>query len=207
MLTRKDIPLSSLEWTTDKYQAFGVELDAVHADVKAKLGPEDVAHVKKVRKISRFSEAIEIGHSALHGAWDGLEEAKEFHSSRFRWDTPVEEEAWKKEHNLLHHQYTNVVGRDPDLNYGPLRVTEDTTWIPYHFIQLSQFFWTAPVFLWMIAVHATGLTDLAHPSKDATYAPVLPDKSPYTILSALYTTARKAIPYSLREFVFWPALE
>lgn len=236
MQTRKHFPLSSLEWTTDRYQAFGVELDAVHADVKAKLGPEDVAYVEKVRKISRLSEvmgralihfsvdpatwfagvlalwghhqleAIEIGHSALHGAWDGLEEAKEFHSSRFRWDTPVEEEAWKKEHNILHHQYTNVVGRDPDLNYGPLRVTEGTTWIPYHLIQLSQFFWTAPVFMWMIAVHATGLTDLAHPSKDATYAPVLPDKSPHTILSALYATAKKAVPYSLREFVFWPAL-
>ena len=125
MQTRKDFPLSSLEWTTDKYQAFGVELDAVHADVTAKLGAEDVAYVKKVRKISRISEvigralihfsvdpatwfagvlalwghhqleAIEIGHSALHGAWDSLEEAKEFHSSRFRWDTPVEEEAWK----------------------------------------------------------------------------------------------------------------
>jgi linoleoyl-CoA desaturase len=162
-------PRSPREWTTERYEAFGVELDSVHADARARLGPEDVAYVKKVRALSRLSEVagralihfsldpatwfagvlalwghhqletIEIGHSALHGAWDGLEDAKEFHSSHFRWDTPVDEEAWKKEHNVLHHQYTNIVGRDPDLNYGPLRVTEATTWMPYHFIQVSQF--------------------------------------------------------------------
>jgi linoleoyl-CoA desaturase len=151
-------------------------------------------------------ETIEIGHSALHGAWDGLEEAGDFHSAQFRWDTPVDEASWKREHNVLHHQYTNVVGRDPDLNYGPLRVSEDTTWTWYHLVQVGQFFWTAPAFLWMIAVHATGLTDLAHPSGDHTYAPVLPDRSPRTILGAVYATARKAVPYWLREFVFWPAL-
>ena len=227
---------SRLQWTADEYRGFGAELDAVHADVKARLGPEDVAYIKKMREISRLSEimgralihfsadpatwlagvlalwthhqleAIEIGHSALHGAWDGLEGATEFHSAGFRWDTPVDEEAWKKEHNILHHQYTNIVGRDPDLTYGPLRVTEETTWTPYHFIQLGQFFWTAPVFLWMIAVHATGLTDLAHPSEDPTYAPVLPDTSRPTILDALSATTRKAVPYALREFVFWPML-
>jgi linoleoyl-CoA desaturase len=227
---------SSEDWTTRKYDAFGVELDSVHAGVKRNLGPVDVAYVKNVRAISRLSEVagrtlihfsldpvtwfagvvalwghhqletIEIGHSALHGAWDSLEDAEEFHSSRFRWDTPIDEEAWKKEHNLLHHQYTNVVGRDPDLNYGPLRVTDDTSWLPYHLVQLGQFFSTAPVFTWTIAMHATGLTDLSHPPNDPTYAATLPDRSLRSILGALYATTRKAVPYSLYEFVFWPAL-
>src|SRR4249920_1058437 len=99
------------DWTTDDYEAFGAELDAVHAEVKTRMGPEDVAYVENVRAISRrtevvgrallhFSldpvtwfagvlalwghhqlEAIEIGHSALHGAWDGLEDAGAFHSA------------------------------------------------------------------------------------------------------------------------------
>ncbi|HZP41733.1 MAG TPA: fatty acid desaturase [Candidatus Binatia bacterium] len=226
----------SQDWTDEQYRAFGAELDALHAEVTASLGPGDVAYVERVRGISRLAEvlgralihasidpvtwfagvvalwshhqleAIEIGHSALHGAWDQMPGAEKFHSSRFRWDTPVAEAAWKKEHNVLHHQYTNIVGRDPDLTYGPLRVSEDTRWIRYHLVQLGQFFWTAPVFLWMIALHATGLTDLLHPSKDPTYAPVLPDRSPRAILDALSATVKKAVPYALREFVFWPAL-
>ena len=229
-------PAPADDWTTEQYDAFGKELDAVHAGVQERLGPEDVAHVKRMRAMSHLSEVtgralihcsldpvtwfagvlalwghhqletMEIGHAALHGAWDTLEDAAEFHSSGFRWDAPIDEEAWKHEHNVLHHQYTNVVGRDPDLNYGLLRVTEDTTWIPYHLIQLGQFFSTAPVFTWTIGMHATGLTDLTHPPNDPTYASVIPDKTPRTMLRALYETARKAVPYALYEFVFWPAL-
>jgi linoleoyl-CoA desaturase len=223
-------------WTPQTYQAFAKELDAVHADVKARLGAEDVAYVKRVRKLSQLAEvvgralihvsldpltwfagvvalwghhqleAVEIGHSALHGVWDTLEDAKEFHSSAFRWDTPIDEAAWKREHNILHHHYTNVVGRDPDLSYGPLRVTEQTSWTRYHLVQVSQFFWTAPVFTWMIALHATGLTDLSHPRNDPTYAPVLPDRSRRMILRALSVTAKKMASYALYEFALWPLL-
>jgi fatty acid desaturase len=226
----------SPEWTPEKYQAFGREVDAVHADIMVKLGSEDLAYVRKIRTFSRLSEVVgralihfsldpvtwsagvvalwghhqleatEIGHSALHGAWDTFKDGKEFHSSGFRWDTPIDEEAWKREHNVLHHQYTNVVGRDPDLSYGPLRMTDQTSWTKYHLVQLAQFFWTAPVFVWMIAVHATGLTDLSHPPTDPTYAPVLPDRSCHTILRAVQATATKAASYALYEFVFWPAL-
>jgi len=234
--TRGRHPLSSDDWTTEKYDAFARELNVIHTDLKANLGSEDVAYVKNIRAMSRLAEVtgrtlihfsldpvtwfvgvlalsghhqletIEIGHAALHGAWDSLDDAREFHSSRLRWDTPIDEEAWKKEHNVLHHQYTNVVGRDPDLNYGLLRVTDDTSWVPYHLLQVAQFISTAPVFTWTIAMHATGLTDLTHPPNDPTYASVLPDKSPRTILRAVYATAKKAVPYYLYEFVFWPAL-
>ncbi len=224
------------KWTPERYEAFAAEIDVIADEVKAKLGPEDVAHVKKVRKISRTSEiigrtllqlsldpltwsagvfslwvhhqleSIEIGHSALHGAWDATPGLESLDSSRFRWVIPIDEESWKREHNILHHQYTNIVGRDPDLNYGPLRSTEKTKWIPYHLIQVGQFFWTAPVFVWVVALHASGLTDLSHPPKDSTYANVLPDKKIGTIAKAFKRTVRKMVPYSLYHFVFWPAL-
>jgi fatty acid desaturase len=87
-----------------------------------------------------------------------------------------------------------------------LRVTEKTKWMPYHLIQLGQFFWTAPFFIWMIALHAAGLTDLLHPRKDESYAPVLPDQKPQTVLKAFYRTFKKMIPFSLYEFGVWPAL-
>jgi len=238
---RRNLKTRSLEmvkpvWTQEKLEALGVEIDAVGEETKAKLGPEDVAYVKKMRKISRIAEVFgrsllfvsldpltwsagvfslwlhnqletaEIGHSALHGVWDGLPGAEEFSSDTFSWATPVSEEAWKREHNILHHQYTNIVGRDPDLNYGSMRMTPKATWLPYHLFQVAQFFWTAPAFMWIIGFYATGLTDVMSGEKDKTYANILPDRHPKTIFKAALKTAKKMIPYGFREFVFWPAL-
>ncbi len=232
----KKIKIKQQNWTPKVFESFAHEIAAVGEEVKSKLGPEDVSYLKKINKLSRSSEILgrflihisidpvtwwlgvvslgmhrqletaEIGHSALHGVWDGLKGAEPWDSKKFKWATPVDEDSWKKEHNILHHQYTNIVGSDPDLNYGVLRVTEKTRWIPYHLIQASQFFWTAPIFIWMIAVHATGLTDILHPSNDDSYAPVLPNKQPKTILKSLKRTLKKMVPYSLYEFVFWPLL-
>ncbi|HEX5035982.1 MAG TPA: fatty acid desaturase [bacterium] len=235
MTTRKGKSLKET-WTPEKFEAFGREITAVGEEAKAKLGHEDVAYVKKVRKLSRASEAvgralihfsldpftwgagvlalwvhhqletIEIGHSALHGCWDGLAGAEAFFSSGFKWIMPTEEEAWKREHNILHHQYTNVVGKDPDLNYGGLRIADQTRWWPHNLIQYLQFFITAPVFTYTIAVHATGLTDLAHPAGDETYANVLPDKKLKTVWKAFRQTAKKLVPYSAYHFGLWPVL-
>lgn len=223
-------------WTQEKLEAFGAEIDSIGEEIKAKLGPKDVAYAKKVRRLSKaceiagrtlihvsfdpftwsagvFSlwihnqlETIEIGHSALHGSWDGLAGAEVFYSEGFRWKAPVPEDGWKREHNILHHQYTNIIGRDPDLNYGTLRVAPQVSWFPFHMIQVSQFFWTAPIFLWVIGLYSTGLTDLMTSGKDETYASILPDKSPRTILKAVTKTAKKLIPYSLYNFGLWPLL-
>ncbi len=220
----------------EKLDGFGDEIAAVGDKIRSQLGSEDLAYLKKIKKLSNISEILgrsflylsldplswsvgvvllgvhhqletgEIGHSALHGVWDGLKGAEQWDSKRFCWATPVDEEFWKKEHNILHHQYTNIVGLDPDLNYGALRVTEKTRWIPYHLIQVSQFFWTAPFFIWMIAAHAAGLTDLTHPQKDKSYAPVLSNRKFKTILKASYQTLHKMLPYAFYEFVFWPLL-
>ena len=180
----------SQAWTPERLEAFGAEISAIGEEARAKVGADDIHHIKKMRRISKTSEVIgralihfsldpvtwslgvlslgihhqlettEIGHSALHGCWDGIKGLEEFHSPSFKWNCPVSEEGWKREHNILHHQYTNIVGKDPDLNYGSLRVAEQTTWMPYHLIQLTQFFWTAPTFMWIIGAYATGLTDI-----------------------------------------------
>lgn len=216
--------------------AFAAEIDAVRAELHGQLGLRDVTHVRRVRKISHLAEllgralivlspdpftwtggvlslwlhkqleAIEIGHSALHGSWDGLEGAEDFQSKGFTWDMPIEERSWKRGHNELHHQYTNIVGRDPDLNYGPLRIADQTPWLPQHLIQIGLFFATAPVFPWVINLHMTGLTDLSHPRHSEGFANVLPDRKLKTILRAGLLSAKKMTPYFLYNFVFWPVL-
>ena len=51
-----------------------------------------------------------------------------FHSKRFTWDIAIDEDSWRRGHNLGHHQYTNVTGKDPDIHFGfidshPIRPT------------------------------------------------------------------------------------
>lgn len=200
------------------------------------LGKEDVQYIQRLRAISQLAElvgrflihfsldpftwstgivalwlhkqleATEIGHNALHGAWDSLPEAKSFHSKDFRWDIPIEESSWKKGHNELHHFYTNVIGMDPDLNFGPMRMSEKTPWSPHHLLQPGLFFVSAFYFTWVINLHMTGLTDLSHPEAAEGYANGLPDRSLKSIVKAALQSAKKMVPYSLYNFVFWPAL-
>jgi len=41
-------------------------------------------------------QATEIGHTALHGAYDKLEGGDAFRSRTFRWDVPIDEESIMK---------------------------------------------------------------------------------------------------------------
>jgi NADPH-dependent stearoyl-CoA 9-desaturase len=221
---------------TNDLEAFAAEIDAVRKFITDQIGPGDVAYIKKIKRISRFSEAIgralihfsldpftwsagvfalwihkqldtaEIGHNALHGCWDGLEGAKEFQSATFKWNAPVEEESWKRGHNLLHHQYVNIVGRDPDVNFNLLRITDQTAWSPRHLIQVLQFFILAPGFMWFLNPYFTGLGDLTRKFGTDGYTDVLPDRKPKTILKAGYQSAKKLIPYFATNYLFWPLL-
>src|SRR5204863_173022 len=66
-------------------------------------------------------QATEIGHTALHGVYDGLEGAERFSSKTFRWDIPIDEESWRHGHNVRHHGNTNIAGRDADIHFGTVR--------------------------------------------------------------------------------------
>jgi linoleoyl-CoA desaturase len=53
---------------------------------------------------------------------------------------------WKHSHNEIHHNFTNVVGKDNDLGYGIMRVDEDQRWSPatigqplYNFVNMCFF--------------------------------------------------------------------
>ena len=223
-------------WSKETYGTFAKELDGIYAEIRKSLGKKDVAYIKSIEKTAHRMEilgrllihcsldpftwwvgvlalfihkqinATEIGHSALHGSWDNFPECENLHSKRFKWNTPIDEASWRHEHNILHHQYTNIVGKDPDLNYGLLRSAEQIKWLPFHLLQLGQFFVTAPFFMWVIGIYASGLVDLLRPESGDSFGRVIPDKKPKTILKTLKRTFRKFIPYSAKNFVFWPAL-
>ena len=135
----------------ERYRRFGEEIDALKERTVARVGQEDVAYVRRMNRFSRAMEVVgrvlihfslepisflagvgalwihkqlqatEIGHTALHGAYDQLPGAERFSSKAFRWDMPIDEESWRYGHNVRHHGNTNIAGRDPGhpLRPGP----------------------------------------------------------------------------------------
>ena len=102
-----------MEADSDRLRRFGEAIDVIRTRVEAQIGAEDVKNVKNTDRFSKAMElagrvllhfsfepigftagvlalwihkqlqAIEIGHSALHGAWDGLPGAEKYDSKTF----------------------------------------------------------------------------------------------------------------------------
>jgi NADPH-dependent stearoyl-CoA 9-desaturase len=153
--------------TPEDIEQIGVELDAIRQEVIDSRGAADAAYIRKVigtqRKLEVGSRAVllfslfppawvvgtaglslakildnmEIGHNILHGQWDWMRDPK-IHSTTWEWDHVTPSEQWKHSHNELHHNFTNVIGKDNDLGYGIMRVDEDQPWNPFF---LAQPFW------------------------------------------------------------------
>src|SRR5258708_1730451 len=111
-----------IESEAERLRRFGEAIDEIRKRVEAQVGEEDVTYIKRLQRFSRAMEiagrtllhfsfepvgflagvgalwihkqlqATEIGHSALHGAWDGLAGAEHFESKTFSWDLPIDEE-------------------------------------------------------------------------------------------------------------------
>ncbi len=223
-------PLSS---EAQRIAAFGAAIEALRREVEPQVGVEDSAHIRRIGKLSdrlqllgrgliHFSfepltftagtvalwahktlELMEIGHMALHGAYDGLPDAERFQSKDFRWKAPIDEASWKVGHNVRHHQYTNIEGRDPDLNFGRLRLSDRVPYIAAHKLQPVTNVFTWFGFATAINLHVTGMLDVylkRAPSE------VLADRSTATVRAAHRTFVSKWLRYNGREYVLFPLL-
>ncbi len=74
---------------------------------------------------------MEVGHNVMHGQYDWMGDPA-LQSTTFQWDSASPASTWKHTHNYLHHTWTNIVGKDRDVGYGILRVTEEQRWRPYY---------------------------------------------------------------------------
>jgi fatty acid desaturase len=109
--------------------------------------------------LSKILENMEIGHNVMHGQWDWMHDP-EIHSSTWEWDTACPADQWKHSHNVIHHTWTNVMGRDHDVGYEILRVTDKQEWHP---IYLAQPFYNAALamlFQYGVALHDVDLVAL-----------------------------------------------
>jgi linoleoyl-CoA desaturase len=145
---------------------------------------------------------MEIGHMALHGAFDRLPDAK-LHTNNFRWKAPIDEVSWRAGHNIRHHQYTNIGGRDPDLNFGVLRLSPRVPFRRAHRLQPITNLLSWFGFALAINLHVTGMLDI-YASKGP--PETLRDLEPQTKRLAKRAFLSKTARYYGRELLLFPAL-
>jgi linoleoyl-CoA desaturase len=217
----------------ERTESFGRAIDAIFRDVEADLGEKDAAHIERIGFVSRSAEGVgrallhfsfepvafglgvaalwlhkslelmEIGHMALHGAYDRLPRASRYHAAVFRWKAPIDEASWRVAHNVRHHQYTNIEGRDPDLNFGVLRLSPRVPHRRAHWLQPFTNLMSWFGFATAINLHVTGMLDiyLEHANLQQ-----LRDNKPETVRAAQRTFFSKLMRYYGREYVFFPLL-
>jgi len=220
-----------------RLERFGDAIEALKKRVKAEIGAQDVRYIKRVQRTSQAAEVVgrtllfvsldpltfaagtfalfvhkqletgEIGHTVLHGAFDGLEGAEAFRSQGYHWKVPIDEASWRRGHNARHHGGTNVAGRDGDIHFGFVRLTKETPFKWYHRGQLATsllLIW--PAFTFHMNTHFSGLIDAYAGNGREDELDFLRDRSPESIRDAWKRALRGWGPYYLREMVFWPAL-
>jgi fatty acid desaturase len=217
----------------ERLAAFGRALDQLKAEVEAQLGKEDARHILRIGRLSRaleiggrvllqlslepvsFSlatgalflhkalELMEIGHPALHGCYDGLPGADRFYSAGFHWKSPVDEDSWRKVHNVKHHQWTNIEGKDPDLNFGVLRLSARVPYRLGHVLQPVSNLFSTFGFGTALNLHVTGMLDIYLQNAELQ---VLPNLEPATVGPAKRAFARKMLRHFGKEYVLYPLL-
>lgn len=225
---------TSNEGDTVDFSAFGREIAEVGREVRAKMGPEDIEYIRNVIRTSRGLElsgrsllhagrgplsflagtaslwvhkqleAMEIGHTVLHGAYNNLEDNDGLTSDDFYWKVPIHEESWKHGHNVMHHRHTNIAGKDPDLEFGSIRLSDKIDFRLPHAIQLPLTLLAVfPNFTFWMNWHFTGMTDI-YLNKGRN--DVLEDLSWKTIKDVHKKTFKTYAQYYGYEYVLWPVL-
>jgi fatty acid desaturase len=145
----------------EQSEAFAADLDAIRGVVLADLGERDVDYIRSAIRaqrgfelagrgllffsfippawlggvtalsLSKILDNMEIGHNVMHGQYDWTKDPQ-LNGRRFEWDNACPADHWRHSHNYIHHTYTNVVGKDRDIGYGVLRMSEQQPWRLYY---------------------------------------------------------------------------
>ena len=144
--------------------------------------------------VSKILENMEIGHNVMHGQWDWMQDP-EIHSSTWEWDNVAPSAQWKHTHNELHHQFTNVLGRDNDVGYNVLRMDEDQNWSRWTPFQLLYNVALAATFEYSIGMY--GIESELYKTGE---------KSPEAFKADANRLKAKIVRLGLRDYVLFPLL-
>jgi fatty acid desaturase len=210
--------------TPAQVEELGRRLDAIRERIVAERGASDAAYIRKVistqraleiggramlfagilppawlagtamLSVAKILENMEIGHNVMHGQWDWMRDPK-IHSSTWEWDNTSPAEAWKHSHNYMHHTYTNVVGKDRDVGYGILRMSDEQKWNPYYLANPLVNVLLAIFFQWGVALHDLEVEKVLSGEKDRK-----------TVWSQLKGIGRKVARQFTKDYIVFPAL-
>jgi NADPH-dependent stearoyl-CoA 9-desaturase len=144
--------------------------------------------------LAKIIENMEIGHNVMHAQWDWMRDPN-IQSNSWEWDNVCPSDQWKHSHNVVHHTWTNVVGKDPDVGYGVLRIHETQPWEPAHVLQPLGNLLLMLLFEWGVAVH-----DL-EPEKL-----IKREKSLREVWPMIQRIVWKAARQLRKDLVLWPLL-
>ncbi|HZR81999.1 MAG TPA: acyl-CoA desaturase [Candidatus Binatia bacterium] len=144
--------------------------------------------------LAKILENMEIGHNVLHAQWDWMHDPT-IRSDAWEWDSACPADQWRHSHNVVHHTWTNVLGKDRDVGYGMLRVTREQRWHPFYLVQPLSTVAMALFFEWFIAFHDVELNHVLDGRK--TWADARP------LLARIGWKARRQV---MKDYVLWPAL-
>ncbi|EOR05431.1 fatty acid desaturase family protein [Acinetobacter tandoii] len=182
--------------TDEEIQSFGEKIEVIRRDTMQSLGEQDAAYIYKIRNFVRYSEIasrgmlmvagwlppvwllgtgllgiskivenMELGHNVMHGQFDWLNDPS-LNGANYDWDTIATGDDWKYTHNYVHHTYTNIVGKDHDVGYGLIRVSESQPWEPRFLFNIPLAIQLMIFFEWYVGVQNLHLEDvLAYKTK------------------------------------------
>ncbi|MGN6258364.1 MAG: fatty acid desaturase family protein [Solirubrobacterales bacterium] len=219
-----DLTTNPYGLTSEQFEQLGEEMDAIRQRVLTDRGERDADYIRGVIRaqrgleiagrgllwagvippfwlagttalsLSKILDNMEIGHNVMHGQYEWMNDPK-LSGKQFEWDTACPADQWRHSHNYMHHTHTNIVGKDRDIGYGVLRMSEEQPWKPYY---LGNPLWAALLatfFEYGVALHDLEVERIAEGEI------TLADKR--ELLKGIGTKVRGQ---ALKDYVAWPAL-
>ena len=205
---------------------FGRRVEEIRREMMENIGEQDAKYIYKIRNFVRYSEIasrgmlmfggwippvwvvgtgllgiskivenMELGHNVMHGQFDWLNDPS-LNGANYDWDTMSSGDDWKYTHNYMHHTYTNIVGKDHDVGYGLLRVSESQKWEPRFLLNIPLAIQLMVFFEWYVGMQNLHLEDAAV-YKTKTWKQVWADSEKFR---------KKARRQILKDYVFFPVI-
>jgi len=150
-----------------------------------------------------------ISHDACHNAYSSSSKINKLLGFSFNL-VGMNAYLWKIKHNLAHHTYTNIYGKDEDLFEGDdIRLSPDAPYKPIHRFQHIYYFLFYPLYLiiWifiydfqiLFRFNGNGSPDpnKKHPSSELFL---------FILFKAIYITSALVLPFYLIEAKWWEIL-
>lgn len=207
-------------------QQLAADIKALHAQMKALVGQDDVRYLRRVLLASRLLafcgrvalalsflppvwivgtlllalaktlENAEIGHNVMHGQYNFSGDPR-LRGGAYEWDNVASSRSWRAVHNQRHHRYTGILEKDSDAVL--FRLDGVTPWSPRHLLQIPLAAFVALFYEWVIALQALTLGDLFKGSRQRREGWSLAFRQMGPIL-------KKALPKTFKDYVFFPLL-